>query len=255
GYWGDHDPKSIKFKEGNPFRNAIVDYYRYIDGKIGEVLEAIDEETAVMIVSDHGAQRVDGCIVINEWLAKEGYLTVKSETDGIKDITLADVDWKHTKAWAWGGYYSSVFLNVLGREENGVIPPEDYEKVRDELAEKLRNIADDKGNAMKNTVIKPDQYYRNCERTPPDLIACFGDLHWEPISTMGHNKTHLVDPSLTDEANHAWQGVFLLYDPTSQTEKALGEISIYDVAPTILGVMGLETPATLKGENLAENKG
>ena len=113
-------------------------------------------------------------------------------------------------------------------------------------------MTDNNGNAIKNTVIKPDQYYQTCERVAPDLIACFGDLHWEPISTVGHGKTHIVDPALTDEANHSWQGVFLLHDPTSASEKELGEVSIYDVAPTILSVMGVPIPSAMKGKNLAE---
>ena len=49
-------------------------------------------------------------------------------------------DWSKTVAWAWGGYYSRVFLNVKGREPNGVIRLSEYDRVRDEVAEAIESI-------------------------------------------------------------------------------------------------------------------
>ncbi len=250
GYWGDNDPKSIKYQAGNEFKNSIHDYYQYLDKKIGETLELLDDETAVMIVSDHGAQRVDGCIVINEWLQKKGYQKLKTSPNGIVDITRADVDWENTKAWGWGGYYSAIFLNVKNREENGAILPEEYDKVRNQLAEQLSKMNDANGKSLKNTIIKPNELYKQVKPGAPDLVACFGDLHWEPISTIGHSKTHIIDPALTDEANHSWHGVFMLYDPTNPVETKHDEISIYDIAPTALAVMNVPIPREMKGKSL-----
>ena len=44
-----------------------------------------------------------------------------------------EIDWKNTFAWGWGGYYARIFLNVKGREEFGIIEPEDYEKYREKV--------------------------------------------------------------------------------------------------------------------------
>ena len=48
-----------------------------LDEQIGSVLELLDDDTLVLVVSDHGAQRLDGGFAINEWLIREGLLVLK----------------------------------------------------------------------------------------------------------------------------------------------------------------------------------
>ena len=122
-----HDPES-------PYRNVIRDYYRLLDDEIGTVLELLDEDTVVMVVSDHGARALDGGFCVNEWLVREGYLVLRTGTAEVTPFDELDIDWGRTRAWSAGGYYARVFLNVKGREPNGVIEPADYDAVRDELA-------------------------------------------------------------------------------------------------------------------------
>ena len=55
----------------------IRSYYQYLDDEIGELLERFDDDTAVLVVSDHGAQAMEGAICINEWLVQEGYLVLR----------------------------------------------------------------------------------------------------------------------------------------------------------------------------------
>ncbi|MDQ4076634.1 MAG: alkaline phosphatase family protein, partial [Chloroflexota bacterium] len=55
GFWDFQDPAHHNYEPGNPFENAIHDYYVYIDQKIGEWLDKIDKDTVVLVVSDHGA--------------------------------------------------------------------------------------------------------------------------------------------------------------------------------------------------------
>ena len=78
----------------------------------------------------------DGGIAINEWLVNQGYLVLQDKPQGVVPLEKVQVDWPKTRAWGSGGYYSRIFLNVQGREPNGVIPQADYEKVRDELIAK-----------------------------------------------------------------------------------------------------------------------
>ena len=46
---------------------------------MGRLLRFADEDTTVLVVSDHGAKRIDGGICVNEWLRREGYLVLKEE--------------------------------------------------------------------------------------------------------------------------------------------------------------------------------
>ena len=57
----------------------MLDYYKRLDEKIGRLLRFADEDTAVLVVSDHGAKQIDGGICVNEWLRREGYLVLKEE--------------------------------------------------------------------------------------------------------------------------------------------------------------------------------
>ena len=72
GFWNYFDPQHVQFEPGNPYQEAIPEYYQWLDEQIGGVLESVDEETIVLVVSDHGAQRLDGGFAVNEWLIQQG---------------------------------------------------------------------------------------------------------------------------------------------------------------------------------------
>src|SRR2546425_5810430 len=117
-FWKYFDPQHRKHEPHTPFANAIRDYYIYVDGLIGELVNAIPqsnrERTAILIVSDHGGKRIDGGIAVNEWLIREKYLSVTEYPQQPKALgkLIAEnkVNWNATKAWSAGGYYARVFL-------------------------------------------------------------------------------------------------------------------------------------------------
>ncbi|MBI4590196.1 MAG: alkaline phosphatase family protein [Candidatus Rokubacteria bacterium] len=62
------------------YRNPIVDVYQELDNALGEVAVRLDQDTAIMVVSDHGAGPSSGsCFHISQWLRREGYLVLKSD--------------------------------------------------------------------------------------------------------------------------------------------------------------------------------
>ena len=81
GFWKDMDPEHRKHVPGGPYESAILDYHRHVDGLIGRLLEHADDETAILVVSDHGAKRMDGGIRVNEWLRAEGLLKTIREPE------------------------------------------------------------------------------------------------------------------------------------------------------------------------------
>src|SRR3954471_2401593 len=108
-----------------PYADAILDYHRHVDELVGSLLEHADEDTAVLVVSDHGAKRMEGGIRVNEWLRREGYLRTLTEPDAPVPLADARVDWGSTRAWGDGGYYGRISLTVRGREPEGTVAPED----------------------------------------------------------------------------------------------------------------------------------
>ena len=112
GFWKFMDPSTASTSR-QPVRDAILDYHRHVDGLVGRLLEHADDETAVLVVSDHGAKRMDGGIRVNEWLRREGLLaTSRPSRTARRSLGEVGVDWAATTAWGEGGYYARVFLNV-----------------------------------------------------------------------------------------------------------------------------------------------
>ncbi|MCK5557263.1 MAG: alkaline phosphatase family protein, partial [Candidatus Hydrogenedentes bacterium] len=172
GFWKFFDESHRKYQFHPEYSNAIEQYYVYLDAQVGELLALVQDEAYVIVVSDHGVKRMDGCININDWFIKEGYLKLNSQPEGVARLRNVDVDWENTVAWGWGGYYSRVFLNVRGRERLGKIDPADYEKVRDEIAQRIMEIPDDKGNRMDTRALKPQDIYTGEHvDEAPDLLA------------------------------------------------------------------------------------
>ncbi|MCF6158430.1 MAG: phosphodiesterase [wastewater metagenome] len=254
-FWKYFDKDHVKYEKGSRFERAIFDYYKYIDQEIGLVLSLLDKDTTVLIVSDHGAKRMDGGICINEWLLKEGFLAIKENPHTVTPLEKLEIDWKRTRAWGEGGYYSRLFLNVKGREPQGIIEPEDYEKVRNELKEKLEALGDENGNPIGTKVFKPQELYKECNGIPPDLIVIFGDLYWRSIGTVGHGKIHIFEnDSGIDYANHSQHGIFIMSSLDNISRRKLHNLHLMDVAPTILNVLNIEVPDNIHGTAIKTEK-
>ncbi|MBI5788564.1 MAG: alkaline phosphatase family protein [Candidatus Schekmanbacteria bacterium] len=250
GFWKYSDPTHIKFDPHTEFVNVTRDYYKYIDQEIGRLLTLIDREnTAVIVVSDHGAQKMDGGICINEWLMRQGYLTLKEKPPGVIPANKMKIDWEKTYAWGEGGYYSRIFLNVKGREPQGAVAPEDYENVRNKLIAELEALGDDKGHPIGTRVYKPEEIYRTCNGVPPDLIALFGNLYWRSVGSVGLNTIHTFDNDTgPDDANHAQHGIFVMNTNDMGQKGCRENLQIMDVAPTILHLLGITPPDDMHGK-------
>jgi predicted AlkP superfamily phosphohydrolase/phosphomutase len=193
---------------------------------------------------------MDGGICVNEWLIANGYLALTENPISRIPLSKAKVDWSRTKAWGEGGYYARVFLNVAGREPNGTIAPEDYEKVREELAAGLKAIPDEKGHEIGTQVFRPEQLYKEVRGVPPDLIVYFGNLYWRSVGTIGNGKIHTFENDTgPDGANHAENGIFLLRRAGDGIPggRRIEGLRIIDIAPTILQLFGLPIPEDMEG--------
>lgn len=249
-FWKYADPEHHLYVKGNPYESAIMDYYKHLDRKLGELLSDIGEDTMVLVVSDHGAKRMKGAFCINEWLIEQGDMVVKKRPDAPISLDNVEVDWSRTKFWGWGGYYARLFLNIEGREPQGVIPPEDYEKEREALIEKLASIRGPNGEEWRTKIIKPQEYFPVHNGDYPDLMVYFDDLFWRSAGTLGHGTMYLLENDTgPDDAVHAQEGIYILYDPRKRV-CSQRNADILDITPTILEAMGLPVPEDMKGRSL-----
>lgn len=252
GFWSlceedhpDHDPDG-------PYVGLFGDYYAALDRHLGELLDYLDDDVLVVVASDHGGQPMAGGVCVNQWLLDRGWLVLERPVEGPTPIADAAVDWSRTVAWADGGYYARVFLNVAGREPAGVVAPADYESVRTELARDIEAIPDHLGRPLATRAIRPEEAYPEVSGVPPDLLVLLDDLRWRSVGALGlgqgwHTFENDTGP---DDANHAEQGVLVL-SGDGVGPGALEDASIYDVAPTLQHLMGLPAPPGQGGQILA----
>lgn len=249
GLWKFHDKNHHLFEPDSKYKDTIKNYYIHLDKKIGELLNILDKNTKIMIISDHGAKRMKGCLCINQWLINEGYLKLLEKPERGSSLSKAQIDWKNSKAWGWGGYYARIFLNVKGREMSGVIEPDNYEKFRDNLANELKNIQGPNGEFLNTKVLKPDEIYDKCEGDYPDLMVYFDDLYWRSAGTIGYPSIYLSENDTgPDDAVHSMYGIFIFYDSTKSLGYRVDNINVYDIAPNILNIMKIKIPHDMKGK-------
>lgn len=252
-FWKFFDPTHRRYVPGNPYENVLRDYYRYLDEEIGRTLALLPDDTGVIVASDHGAKRLDGAIAINEWLIKEGYLTLKKAPTEPTPLTEEMIDWERTRAWGWGGYYGRIFLNVAGREPQGTISPREVKAVRDELIERLSHITDENGREIGTVVHRPEDLYPVVRGDPPDLFVYFGDLYWRSASLVGRGMVHLAENDTgPDDANHARHGVFIGYNLKGGLRGRIDGLQIQQVAPTVLSLFGVAPPPDLHVQSILE---
>jgi predicted AlkP superfamily phosphohydrolase/phosphomutase len=245
-FWHDFDESHPRFAKGSAHANALRDYYKFLDHHIGELLKLLDPDTHVVVVSDHGAQPSHGAIAVNQWLLDNGWLVLHGAAPTEPTpLSKLKIDWSRTKAWAEGGYYARIHLNLKGREPEGIISREAAEDEKAALAEALRTAGGDLGHE----VYRPEDVYAATRGVPPDLIVHFGALRWRAEARVGFKEVLLRDvEGAGDDVGHHEDGIFVMAGPgTAHRAAALEGLEIYDVAPTLLRLMGQPVPADMRG--------
>ena len=242
-FWHYFDPNHPLYVEGNPFEDAFQRYYRRLDDEVGTLLDVLPDDAITIVMSDHGARAMMGGICFNDWLIENGYLTLKERPGEITPIAKAPIDWGRTVAWGDGGYYGRLFLNVAGREPQGVIAPGDYETVRTELTTKLESMPGPDGRPLGTRVLKPQDVYPEVRGVAPDLLVYFGDLAWRSVGTVGNPSVYTYENDIgPDGANHDRNGVFVMKGAPGQRTGKVDGLNLVDVGPSILSLYGAEPP-------------
>jgi predicted AlkP superfamily phosphohydrolase/phosphomutase len=250
GFWRFGDPEHRLYEPDSRFGSALLDYYRQLDSRLGSMLSRVDDDTAVLVVSDHGAQRMDGGICVNEWLRDRGYLTLKRDPEEPTRLRAEDVDWARTAAWGEGGYYCRLFLNVAGREREGTVSSSEYESVRDEIKLGLEELGDERGHTIGTVAHRPEELYEARNGIPPDLLVYFGGLRWRSIGRVGTGTVHVYENDTgPDDANHAPEGLYLVAADGVRPGRG-PDRDLRDIAPTILTALSEPVPERMEGRSI-----
>jgi predicted AlkP superfamily phosphohydrolase/phosphomutase len=229
---------------------VIQKLYERMDTLIGKVMNKVDDEAMLLVISDHGFQSFNREMNLNAWLHQNGYLALKEGKTESGDW-FEDVDWSRTKAYTMG--LNGLYLNVKGREREGIVNPgKEAEALKDELREKLNGLVDPGlGTVAITGMFDCDGVYAGpYVDNAPDLIVGYGKgfrASWD--SVMGK-----VTGTIFEDNIKAWSGDHCV-DPRlvpgvlfSNRKITVEKPAIVDVAPTIMKLFGLALPSYFDGK-------
>jgi predicted AlkP superfamily phosphohydrolase/phosphomutase len=249
-FWQHWDRSHPLYEAGNKYETAFQDYYRFLDDQVGSLLDELPDDAITIVMSDHGARPMMGGLCFNDWLIREGYLSLSAQPSHVMPIKDAAIDWGHTVAWGDGGYYGRLFLNVKGREPEGIVEPARYEEVRDELIDRLEAAPGPDGEPLRTRVLKPQDVYSEVRGVAPDLIVYFGDLGWRSVGSVGNGSIYTYENDTgPDGANHDRTGVWAMAGLPGQATGEVMDLQLVDVGPSILSLYGLEAPEGAVGRS------
>jgi len=247
----DDDHPANTGREVERYRHVIRDTYVRMDALIGEVAEQIDDDSVLMVLSDHGFKSFRRCVDLNAWLLDRGFLVL--EDGATTTDMLQDINWARTKAYSMG--FGGIYLNLSGREAFGIVSPEEAEELKSKIQVALLAMEDPeaKGTRPIRAVHDREQaYWGPYVSDAPDLFVGFEPGYrsaWTCV-TGGLGEQVIEDnvrPWSGDHNMNPEQVPGVLF-----ANRPLGgkEAKITDIAPTVLRLFGVEPPEYMDGESL-----
>lgn len=238
----DH-PALSKHDTDAALRDTIESAYRRCDAMVGEAIAAADAETLVMVVSDHGFGTFRRAVEVNRWLLDNGWLALRSGVDPSDPATdlLGAVDWDATRAYALG--FGSIYLNVAGREANGIVQESERPELGARLSEQLSQLRDPvDGSSAVAGVSRAEEVWHGARTSEaPDLVVRFnrGFRAGWTSATGGVGDAVFVDNTRRWSGDHIFDpaqvpGILLM---NRQVGAGRGPW-LGDCAPTVLDALG-----------------
>lgn len=256
-FWRFHEPEHPANYNGyaTEYVNVIVEHYRELDGIVGKAMKYVDDQTLLIVLSDHGMNSFQRGLNLNTWLYKNGFLALRSGLqpgEDKQDEFFRDVDWSRTKAYALG--LGGIYLNIEGRESNGIVDTSEIGSIQNALVRGLTGLVDlDRGKQAISSVVRREEIYSGpYVDEAPDLLVNFTPgyrVSWGtplggvPAGLFEDNKKrwggdHVIDPSLAP-------GVLYI-----NRMFKIGSPDMVDLAPTILAALGIPKISNMEGEDL-----
>jgi predicted AlkP superfamily phosphohydrolase/phosphomutase len=234
------------------YANVLRDLYIQMDGLIGRVMEKIEDQSVLMVLSDHGFKPFRRAVELNRWLQQNGYL---SENPNAKTPDLLQrVDWAKTQAYAVG--FGGIYLNIAGREARGIVPKEEVRRIKREIISKLKQLRDPEraGSPISEVYDRESAYKGPYVEDAPDLVVGFAPgyrVAWETV-TGGFGQHVLSDNTRPWSGDHNMNppevpGMLFCNRPID-----IENPHITDIAPTVLDLFGVSVPPHMDGKPIMQ---
>jgi predicted AlkP superfamily phosphohydrolase/phosphomutase len=183
----------------------IENFYRDVDRALGDVRERLSDDTLLVVMSDHGFQPYTRKVHLNAWLRDAGYLVMKpGKTTG--QIVGGDVDWSKTRAYGLG--FNGLYLNMRGRESEGIVDPGDVDGLMEEISRKLESFTDPEGGERAVLqVFRGGKIYSEARAAEgPDLVVGYNRGYGcSDESTLGE-----ITEAVIEDNTSRWSGNHLM---------------------------------------------
>lgn len=234
-------------------KNAIRDVYSKMDDLVAEVKKELRKDDLLFVVSDHGFTKFTYGVNLNTWLWKNGYLFFKTESP-FGDSWLRNVDWKRTKAFAYG--LTGIFVNTIDRESLGIIKRgRERIEIMQELKQRLEELNHDEKDtkAIRKVYFSDDVMKGPYSNESPDLIIGYED-GYRASWTCATGK---ITPQIFEPNTQRWSGDHCI-DPEivpgvlfSNSKMEMGQKpALVDLAPTIINLFGIDKQSYHDGKIL-----
>lgn len=231
-YLEKNDPK---------YSPLFLSYYQKIDEAIGRVVENIDSDTSLILLSDHGFCTLQQEVFINRWLHEAGFLNFKVTPPK----SLADIG---EKSRAYCLDPGRIYINLKGREPNGCVEPgNEYEQLRNTLIAKLTGLKDPVTNMnIIDKIHKREEIYHGkyFERAPDLVIE---PKHGYDLKGA-FSKESLLSKSVFS-GMHTYDNAFVY---VNRKDITIPSLEITDVAATILNSLDIPIPIDMDGKNFVK---
>jgi len=253
-FWATMDSRHPGYDPeiGKQYHGVIEELYQRMDRLLGSVLSKVDDRTTVVVMSDHGFAPLYRQFHLNTWLLEHGYLRLKPGTSAEARSLFSSVDWGKTQAYGLG--LNALYVNLKGREAEGVVDPRERAEVADRLARELAALRDPvSGEPVISRVYKAEEIYSGpyVDRAP-DLILGYNRGY------RSSNKTALgeIPQDILTDNKERWSGdhamaadlvpgvVFSNRPITAQTP------TLADLTVTILSEFGVPPTSAMKGKSI-----
>ena len=215
------------YEEGGEYDEEFLAFYEKVDRYLGELRDMLDDETTMVVASDHGFTTLDHEVKCNVWLEQNGWLSYEDDDhEGLGDIS------DETEAYSLipGRFY----VNLEGREPRGTVPREEYESVRDELEAELEALEGPDGRKVADRVVTGEAFRGAHDDIAPDLVVVPNHGFDLKSGFKGGDKVFDVGPR---NGMHSFDDACLFVDDDSAR---IADADLYDIAPTLLDLMDLE---------------
>jgi len=247
-WWNSDEKHPIRSApEAQKYFGHIKRLYQRLDAVIGDIADRYGSRATILVMSDHGFANFGRQFNLNSWLRDNSYLGPPD----CKSI-MQDIDWSRTAAYGLG--INGLYLNLKGRERDGIIEPGDQqEALLTELADKLEAVVDVEGQKVVRNVYRADKVYSgNATALSPDLIVGYSRGYRASWATCLGDLTEeiLLDNDSAWSADHCADALEVPGVLFSNRKIRGATPRLVDLAPSILAEFGLTAPPSMSGTNI-----